>query len=272
MGLPVPDETLLTFSGYLVFKGNLSLPLAFARRAWRAARAASPSATTLGRTFGLELIHRYGRYMRITEEHVIKAHAWFERVGHWGLTFGYFVPGVRHLTAYAAGMSEVAAAPVCAVRLHRRLLWAATFLSIGYLPGRALESRGKQDSPVRRALHHYYCRGPTGCVSDLAMAPTAQRLFDAETLRRRGNAEKTFISVLRADLCASASLRRKMPRLSSTHPLASAPPRRGNAEKAFISVLRADLCASASLRRKMSRLSSTRTPHLHAEATPRRHS
>ena len=30
VGLPVPDETLLTFTGYLVFKGHLSLPLAFA--------------------------------------------------------------------------------------------------------------------------------------------------------------------------------------------------------------------------------------------------
>ena len=35
VGLPVPDETLLTFAGYLVFKGNLSLPLAFAAATMR---------------------------------------------------------------------------------------------------------------------------------------------------------------------------------------------------------------------------------------------
>src|ERR1035438_3677363 len=29
VGLPVPDETLLTFTGYLVFQGHLALPLAF---------------------------------------------------------------------------------------------------------------------------------------------------------------------------------------------------------------------------------------------------
>ena len=28
VGLPVPDETLLTFTGYLVYQGHLSLPLA----------------------------------------------------------------------------------------------------------------------------------------------------------------------------------------------------------------------------------------------------
>src|SRR5690348_641458 len=92
VGLPVPDETLLTFTGYLVSRGRLKLPLAFA-----SALAGSLCGITisyvLGRTFGLGLIHKFGRYLRITEDHVQKAHAWFERVGHWGLTFGYFVPG-----------------------------------------------------------------------------------------------------------------------------------------------------------------------------------
>ena len=89
-----------------MFKGHLELPLAFAA-ALAGSLCGITISYTLGRTFGLELIHRYGRYLRITEEHVDKAHAWFERVGHWGLTFGYFVPGVRHLTAYAAGMSDL---------------------------------------------------------------------------------------------------------------------------------------------------------------------
>src|SRR5437588_10087532 len=100
VGLPVPDETLLTFTGYLVFRGNLSLPPAFL-----AAFAGSACGITLsyvlGRTFGLALIHRYGKYLRITEEHVNRAHAWFRHAGHWSLTFGYFIPGVRHFTAYA---------------------------------------------------------------------------------------------------------------------------------------------------------------------------
>jgi len=134
VGLPVPDETLLTFSGYLVFKGHLSLPLAFAT-----ALAGSATGITisyaLGRTFGIKLIHRYGRYVRITEEHVRKAHAWFQRVGHWGLTFGYFVPGVRHLTAYAAGMSDVEPHQFALFAYAGACLWVSTFLGIGYFLG-----------------------------------------------------------------------------------------------------------------------------------------
>ena len=134
VGLPIPDETLLTFTGYLVFKGHLSLPLAYGT-----ALAGSVCGVTLsyilGRTFGLALIHRYGRYVRITEGHVQKAHAWFQRVGHWGLTFGYFIPGVRHLTAYAAGMSDLEPHQFALFAYSGACVWAASFIGLGYLLG-----------------------------------------------------------------------------------------------------------------------------------------
>src|ERR1700676_5134716 len=98
VGLPVPDETLLTFSGYLAYKGSFSLPLAFLF-AWAGSTCGITISFYLGRTVGMGLIHRYGKYIHITEEHIQKAHAWFDRVGHWGLTFGYFIPGVRHVSA-----------------------------------------------------------------------------------------------------------------------------------------------------------------------------
>ena len=134
VGLPVPDETLLTFTGYLVFRGHLSLPLAYG-----AALAGSACGITisyeLGRTFGMALIHRYGRYLHITEEHIHKAHAWFDRIGHWGLTFGYFVPGVRHLTAYAAGMSEVEPHQFAVFAYSGASLWVGCFIALGYFLG-----------------------------------------------------------------------------------------------------------------------------------------
>jgi membrane protein DedA with SNARE-associated domain len=147
VGLPVPDEWLLTFTGYFVFKGHLTLPLAFG-----AALAGSISGITisywLGRTFGISLIHRYGKYLRIQEDHLHKAHAWFERVGHWGLTFGYFVPGVRHFTAYAAGMSELEPHHFAAYAYSGAVLWVCTFVSLGYFLGERWET-------VERDIHRY---------------------------------------------------------------------------------------------------------------------
>ena len=143
VGLPVPDETLLTFTGYLVFKGSLSMPLAFAA-AWGGSTCGITISYYLGRKFGLALIRRYGKYVRVTEEHVQKAHAWFDRVGHWGLTFGYFVPGIRHLSAYAAGMSALEPPKFALFAYSGGFLWVSAFLSAGYFLGDQWEAAAKQ--------------------------------------------------------------------------------------------------------------------------------
>ena len=147
VGLPVPDETLLTFTGYLVFRGNLSLPLAFAAAAAGSACGMTLS-YTLGRSFGLALVHRFGSYLHVTPERLARAHSWFERIGHWALTFGYFIPGVRHLTAYAAGMSEVAPHQFALFAYSGTVLWVTAFLSLGYF-------LGERWKDVERNVEHY---------------------------------------------------------------------------------------------------------------------
>ena len=151
VGLPVPDETLLTFTGFLVFKGNLSLPLAFVSALCGSLSGITIS-YTLGRTFGMKLIQRYGRYIRITEEHVNKAHAWFARVGHWGLTFGYFVPGVRHLSAYAAGMSALEPPQFALFAYTGGFLWVSAFLGLGYFLGDRWEAVEKNIEGYMKAV------------------------------------------------------------------------------------------------------------------------
>lgn len=147
VGLPVPDETLLAFTGYLVTRGTFVLPLALAT-AFFGSTCGITLSYWLGRAFGMALIHKYGRYVRVTEEHVNRAHAWFERVGHWGLTFGYFVPGVRHLSAYAAGMSGLEMRPFALYAYSGALLWVSTFIGLGYFLGDRWEA-------VERNIHRY---------------------------------------------------------------------------------------------------------------------
>jgi membrane protein DedA with SNARE-associated domain len=147
IGLPIPDETLLTFSGYLIYKGHLSLPLAFV-----SALAGSASGITisyqLGRLFGHRVLLRYGKYLHLPEERLDRAHAWFARIGHWALTFGYFIPGVRHITAYAAGIADVAPHQFAIFAYTGTVLWVSTFLSLGYLLGERWEA-------VEKNIHYY---------------------------------------------------------------------------------------------------------------------
>ena len=166
VGLPVPDETLLTFTGYLVFQGNLYLPYAYLA-AFCGSACGITISYILGRKFGLMLIHRYGKYLHIKEEHLQKAHAWFERAGHWSLTFGYYIPGVRHFTAYAAGMSDLEAPQFCLFAYSGAALWTASFMTLGYFLGERWQS-------VVENIHQYFLISTIAAVV-LALAFLAWR-------------------------------------------------------------------------------------------------
>lgn len=134
VGLPVPDETLLTFSGYLIFRNQLH-PIPTMLSALTGSICGITLSYVLGRAFGYPLIHRYGRFLHVTDAQLNRTHQWLEHRGAWSLTFGYYVPGVRHLTAYIAGTSRLEL-PVFALHAYGgALLWCATFIVAGYLMG-----------------------------------------------------------------------------------------------------------------------------------------
>ena len=146
-GLPIPDETILSFVGYLIYKGHLQfLP------AVTAAFLGSVSGITLsyglGRSIGFYLTKHYGHIIHVTEHKLNRVHNWFDRMGKWTLVFGYFVPGVRHLTAFVAGTSKMQMSLFAIFAYTGGLLWSITFISIGYF----LSEKWVHTS---RKVHHY---------------------------------------------------------------------------------------------------------------------
>jgi membrane protein DedA with SNARE-associated domain len=134
VGVPVPEEFLLTFVGYLVFRGQLNFAPALA-----AAFAGSVCGITLsyilGRTAGAWAVHRFGRWLRVDEQDLQRTHDWFGRLGGWALTFGYFIAGVRHMTALAAGMAKFEPAKFAAFAYTGALLWSTSFIGLGIYLG-----------------------------------------------------------------------------------------------------------------------------------------
>lgn len=134
VGLPVPDETLLVFCGYLVFKGKMHPALA-----WCSALAGSwcgiSLSYTIGRTLGLGVAHRFGKYLHITEERLEQVQQWFNRIGHWALFAGYYIAGLRHFTAIVAGASKLKFSSFVIYAWSGGLLWVTTFLTLGYYLG-----------------------------------------------------------------------------------------------------------------------------------------
>jgi membrane protein DedA with SNARE-associated domain len=134
VGLPVPDETLLVFSGYLISKGRLHPALTFVAGFCGSASGISIS-YWIGRAFGHSFVERYGRYVHLSAERVDRVSQWFHRIGHWLLTVGYYIPGVRHFTALVAGMSDLDYGTFAAFAYPGAALWVGSFLALGYFVG-----------------------------------------------------------------------------------------------------------------------------------------
>src|SRR5215510_7573264 len=145
VGLPVPDEWLLTFSGYLVFRRTLSFVPTFGAAFFGSACGITVS-YLLGRIFDTYVLVKYGSFVHITPERLARVHSWFEKRGRWTLLVGYFIPGVRHLTGYVAGVSELSFANFALFAYTGAFLWAAVFITVGYI-------LGEQWNRVLQSLH-----------------------------------------------------------------------------------------------------------------------
>ncbi len=134
VGVPVPDEWLLVFSGYLIWKGRFN-PVWAVLAAFGGSACGITISYAIGRTLGLAVVHRYGAWFHIGENDIRRIHDWFARLGHWALFFGYFIPGVRHFTALVAGTSKLELRNFGAFAWSGALVWVCTFISIGYFLG-----------------------------------------------------------------------------------------------------------------------------------------
>ncbi len=130
-GLPIPDELLLTTAGVLVREGQLDgTPTIIA--AITGCMLGITISYVLGRTVGLATLHSV---VHVHLETLQKTQLWFKRFGRWLLAFGYFVPGVRHVTALAAGSAPLEYRTFAAYAYPGAIVWSSTFVALGYFAG-----------------------------------------------------------------------------------------------------------------------------------------
>jgi membrane protein DedA with SNARE-associated domain len=134
IGLPIPDETILTFAGYLVSQNKLHL-LPTIISSFLGSICGISISFIIGKTIGLRFLHRYGSYFHITENRLHKTKTWFESYGEWLFLFGYFIPGVRYVTAIIAGSAETKYSKFALFAYSGGLIWALTFITIGFTVG-----------------------------------------------------------------------------------------------------------------------------------------
>jgi membrane protein DedA with SNARE-associated domain len=149
VALPIPDEVLLAFVGYHVYleKMNYSTALLVA---FSGAMVGITISYFLGLKLGLPFLRKFGPRMMITEDKISWTTRLFEKWGPFLLFIGYFIPGVRHVTAYLAGISAFSIRKFSLFAYSGALFWVFFYITLGlqlgrrwYIVAQFLENNGR---------------------------------------------------------------------------------------------------------------------------------
>jgi membrane protein DedA with SNARE-associated domain len=130
----VPSEVVLPFAGYLVFLGKMSF--------WLAVIVASIGSLIgtlidyyIGFYLGRAAILRYGRYFRLNEKHLATSERWFAKYGEMTVLLARFVPAIRALVGFPAGIAEMKLWKFIAYSTIGIVVWDAILIYLGFLAG-----------------------------------------------------------------------------------------------------------------------------------------
>jgi len=147
VGLPVPDEVLLTYVGYKVLQGKMIYLLALLS-AFLGTTTGITISYVIGLKLGLPFLKKFGPKIHISHERIEYTQNLFKKYGNVVLIIGYFIPGIRHLTAYIAGISHMDFRKFIIFAYTGAFLWSITFISLGH-------ELGKRWYIVEKYMHRY---------------------------------------------------------------------------------------------------------------------
>lgn len=147
VGLPIPDETLLTYAGYSVYEGELNYILTVLIAFLGSATGITLS-YGIGYKLGLPFLKKLGPKIHITQERTDRTRKLFKKYGNALIFIGYFIPGVRHLTAYIAGISNLEFPKFMVFAYSGAFVWTLTFISLGH-------ELGERWGIVKEYMHRY---------------------------------------------------------------------------------------------------------------------
>jgi membrane protein DedA with SNARE-associated domain len=135
--LPVPSEVVLPVTGYLVHQGELNF--------WVAVLVASVGSLIgtsidyyIGYYLGRDVVLHYGRKIRLNEDHLRTTERWFSKYGNATVLFARFVPLIRTLVAFPAGVAKMRMWKFLAFSTIGIVVWDAILIYVGYVFGESI--------------------------------------------------------------------------------------------------------------------------------------
>jgi membrane protein DedA with SNARE-associated domain len=134
MGILIPSEAISPFAGYLVSRGEMSLPAAVAAGVL-GNLVGSWVAYFIGLWGGRELWFHYGRYVGVREHHLHVAEKWFDRYGEVTVFASRCLPVVRTFISFPAGTARMNFAKFTLYTLLGCIPWVSALTYFGYVLG-----------------------------------------------------------------------------------------------------------------------------------------
>ena len=136
VGIPAPEESLIFFIGVLIAQHKLA---AMSSTTWALLGAFTGMIVAYagGRFVGYPLLNRFGKYIGVTKERWERAKHKLEKNVNRTILFGFYMPGIRQISPYLAGIANVGAIRFIILSAIGSILWIMPFLLAGYFIGRS---------------------------------------------------------------------------------------------------------------------------------------
>ncbi|MFP5112643.1 VTT domain-containing protein [Bacillaceae bacterium C204] len=134
IAIPLPGEVLMTYSGFLVFQGQLNWLVSILMASFGACIGMTLS-YWIGYKLGKPFFYKYGHRFHMGPERMEKMSDWFTKHGNKLLIIAYFIPGVRHITGYFSGITRLPFRKYALYAFTGAFFWVTVFITLGKLLG-----------------------------------------------------------------------------------------------------------------------------------------
>ncbi len=132
VGVPLPGEAILIAAGFLVHQGTLD-PGETLVFGILGTIVGNQIGYWVGLKGGRPFVLRWGRYVRITTERLVRVERFFARHGGKAVFLARFVPGLRAFGALVAGISSMPWWTFLYYNVLAGVVWATGSILVGYL-------------------------------------------------------------------------------------------------------------------------------------------
>ena len=133
-GIPVPGETILIAAAIFAGAGRLNVVLVGVV-GFIAAIIGDNIGFAIGHFGGRALALRWGKYVFLTEERLVKAEVFFDRHGGKIIVVARFIEGLRQANGIIAGISGMHWRRFVVFNALGAALWVGTWVTLGYVAG-----------------------------------------------------------------------------------------------------------------------------------------